>query len=29
MDIILEYRVRKTVQRDNLTLSVSLAEEVQ
>lgn len=29
MDIILEYRVRKTAQRDSLTLSVSLAEEVQ
>ena len=29
MDIILEYRVRKTAHRDNLTLSVSLAEEVQ
>jgi phage baseplate assembly protein W len=29
MDIILEYRVRKTAQRDSLALSVSLAEEVQ
>lgn len=29
MDIMLEYRVRKTAQRDNLNLSVSLAEEVQ
>ena len=28
MDIFLEYRVRKTARRDNLTLSVSLAEEV-
>jgi phage baseplate assembly protein W len=29
MDIILEYRVRKTARRENLTLSVSLAEEVR
>ena len=29
MDIFLEYRVRKTAQRDELTISVTLAEEVQ
>ena len=29
MDIFIEYRVRKTAQRDELTISVSLAEEVQ
>ena len=28
MDIILDYRVRKTTRRDNLIISVSLAEEV-
>jgi hypothetical protein len=29
MDIILEYRVLKTARRENLTISVSLAEEVR
>lgn len=28
MDILLEYRVKKTVRRDTLTVSVSLTEEV-
>lgn len=29
MDIMLEYRMRKTAVRDNLTIAVSLTEEVQ